>query len=87
MSPVPPATSSTWKAVAPSRRVEQGDEIVFPQPVHAPGHQVIHLVIAFGGLGEDLVHQALLFVLVHPAKAEGHVIVRLSVQPGAIIDQ
>ena len=45
-----------------------------PQPVKASRHQVVHLVIAFGDLGEDLVDEALLFVLADAAEAEGHIL-------------
>ena len=57
-----------------ARRIEHGDEIVLPQPVQAARHQIVHLVVAFGDLGEDLVDQALLFVFAHPAETEGDVL-------------
>ena len=54
-------------------------EIVLPQAVQAARHQIVHLVVAFRDLGEDLVDQALLFALADPAEAEGHILFVLSV--------
>jgi hypothetical protein len=50
---------------APLGNSKKGHKIVLPQPVKTARHQVIHLVIAVGDLGEDLIDEALLFLLRH----------------------
>ena len=84
MSPVPPATSRTLKARLPPRRIEHRHEIVLPQPVQARRHQVVHLVIALGDLGEDLVDEALLLGLADAAEAEGDIVFLLSSVMGTL---
>ena len=59
MSPVPPATSSTFQAAA-LRRVEPGDHRILPQPVQAARHQIVHQVVAVGDAVEDVVDERLL---------------------------
>src|SRR5262245_29364845 len=56
-------------------RGEPGDEVVFPQPVQAARHQIVHQIVARRDPGEDLVHEALLRLLAHPGKAKARLCV------------
>ena len=51
-------------------RRKPADQIVFPQPMQAPGHQVVHQVVAARDPGKDLVDESLLRLSRHGRKAE-----------------
>ena len=55
---------------AMARRGDLGDQHVFPQPVQAARHQIVHQVVAAGDLVEHVVDQALLGLQRHAAVAE-----------------
>ena len=51
-------------------RGEHGHELVFPQPVQAAGHQIVHQVVAAGDAGKHAVDEALLGLRRHRGKAK-----------------
>ena len=59
------------RAGRPLRRIQPGHQGVFPQPVQAARHQVVHQVVAVGDPVEDVVDQRLLLAGAHLAVAKG----------------
>ncbi len=49
---------------------EHGHELVFPQPVQAAGHQIVHQVVAAGDTGKHAIDEALLGLGRHRGKAK-----------------
>ena len=67
ISPVPPARSSSVRL---RPRVQGGDEIALPDPVHAERHQVVHQVVARRHAVEHRAHQSASSAARHGAEAE-----------------
>src|SRR5262249_33918099 len=60
-----------------TRRVDGGDQRVFPGAMQPAGHQVVHHVVALGNAMEYVVHQRLLLLERHPSEAEMAVVTRV----------
>src|SRR5690606_18156920 len=51
-------------------RIETNDQVILPEAVQAPGHEIVHEVVALGDAAEDLVDEPLPLALRDLAKAE-----------------
>src|SRR5271154_769040 len=54
----------------PRLRIEPFDHGVFPQPMDAARHQIVHRVVARGDRGKDLAHECFFFLFRYVAEAE-----------------
>jgi len=76
ISPVPPATVEQCERPVAARRIERVDHQLFPDPVQARRHQIVHQVVALCDAVKHLVHQRLLVPQGHVPEAEMRGLVR-----------